>query len=144
MANYANLLATIAANVYTNHNNEVTAAMAKAAMDSMVASLGAGYQFLGVATIDTDPGTPDQRVFYLAGPGTYTHFDGLEIRANRLGILKWSDEWVAEEIEGLGGADQWIEVDQTGLYVVDEQMNIGFQVDKYGAAGIGIVNFSIE
>ena len=29
MANYANLLATIAANIYTNHNNEVTAEMVK-------------------------------------------------------------------------------------------------------------------
>lgn len=144
MSNYTNLLATIAANIYTNGNNEVTAAMVKAALDAMVGSLGAGFQFIGVATPETDPGTPDQRVFYLAGPGTYTHFDGIEIHANRLGILKWSDEWVAEEIESLGGADEWIKVDQSGLYVVDEQLNIGFQVDKDGAAGIGIVKYTIE
>ena len=35
MANYANLLATIAANIYTNHNNEVTAEMVKTAVDAM-------------------------------------------------------------------------------------------------------------
>lgn len=144
MANYANLLATIAANIYTNGNQEVTAAMAKAALDSMVGSLGVGFQFAGVATPETNPNTPDQRVFYLAGPGTYPNFGGLEIGANRLGVLRWDEEWTAEVIEGVGGAEQWIEVDQNGFYIIDEQLNIGFRVDKDGAAGVGIVKFSIE
>lgn len=39
MANYANLLATIAANIYTNNNNEVTASMVKSAMDQVVGAL---------------------------------------------------------------------------------------------------------
>lgn len=76
MANYANLLAAIAANVYTNHNQEVTAAMVESALQSMVSSLGDGYQFVGIATPSTSPGTPDERVFYIAAPGTYTNFGG--------------------------------------------------------------------
>ena len=77
MANYANLLATIAANIYTNNNNEVTAAMVKSAVDQTVASLGAGYQFMGVATPATNPGTPDGKYYYLASrAGTYSYFGG--------------------------------------------------------------------
>lgn len=35
----------------------------------------AGYRFMGIATPDTDPGTPSQDVFYIATQaGTYTHF----------------------------------------------------------------------
>lgn len=93
MANYANLLATIAANIYTNHNNEVTAAMVEAALTSMVASLGDGYQFAGVATPATDPATPDAQLFFLAGsPGTYTDFldsnsDPIEVSDGELAFI---------------------------------------------------------
>lgn len=81
MANYANLLATIAANIYTNGNNEVTAAMVKTAVDQMVASLGAGYQFMGVAhPADTPTGYADLKCYWIAyEPGTYTDFGGQTI-----------------------------------------------------------------
>lgn len=94
MANYANLLATIAANIYTNNNNEVTASMVKAAVDQMVASLGAGYQFMGFAGPTTNPGTPDARVFYIAtAPGTYTHFNGEVVGENTITILRYDSGW---------------------------------------------------
>lgn len=88
MANYANLLATIAANIYTNGNNEVTAAMVKTAVDSMVASLGAGYQFMGVATPATNPSNPDAKQFYIAGEaGTYSNFGGAVLEDGEIGLL---------------------------------------------------------
>ena len=84
MANYSNLLATIAANVYTNGNNEVTAAMVKAALDAVVAALAAGFLPKGVATPATDPQSPDEKVQYLATtPGTYTNFGGIVLRRGR-------------------------------------------------------------
>lgn len=100
MANYANLLATIAANIYTNGNNEVTAAMVKTAVDAMVASLGTGYQFMGVATPKTTPPTsPDYPCFYIASePGTYTDFpdsnsDPLEVYDGEVAIFQWDTSW---------------------------------------------------
>ena len=62
MAAYDNLRAVIAANVYQNNNNEVTADMVKAAMNAMVASLGAEFQFGGVAKPTDNPGTQDYKV----------------------------------------------------------------------------------
>lgn len=101
MANYANLLATIAANIYTNNNNEVTAAMVKTAVDQMVASLGAGYQYMGVAIPATNPGTPDYKCFYIAStPGTYTNFGGLVVKIGEVAVLKYDTAWSKEDIGG--------------------------------------------
>ena len=94
MANYANLLATIAANIYANHNNEVSADMVKAACNAMVTSLGVGYQFMGTAIPTTDPGTPDQKVCYLAvQPGTYTHFGGIEVDGEAIYFFRYITAW---------------------------------------------------
>lgn len=91
MANYANLLATIAANIYTNGNQEVTAAMVKSAINALVASLGAGYQFMGVAhPTDTPSGYSDLRAFWLAGDaGTYTNFGGLVLADGEVAVIKY-------------------------------------------------------
>jgi len=39
----------------------------------LINSLTVGYQFMGVATPSTSPGTPDQNVFYIGGAGTYAN-----------------------------------------------------------------------
>ena len=60
----------------------------------MVTTLGAGYQFAGVATKDTNPGTPDAKVFYIAnGKGTYTNFGSLEVTEDEVVVLYYDTEW---------------------------------------------------
>lgn len=110
MANYANLLATIAANIYTNNNNEVTAAMVKSAVDAMVASMGAGYQFNGIATPATNPSNPDAKQFYIAcQPGTYTNFGGATVEKYELAILKGSGNSWTKEVASDGSEFRTIE-----------------------------------
>lgn len=101
MAAYDNLRAVIAANVYQNNNNEVTADMVKAAMEAMVASLGAEFQFGGVADPDDNPGTPDYKVAYLAStPGTYTNFGGKILAEGEVAILLWNGSaWSKKETD---------------------------------------------
>ena len=101
MANYASLYAAIAANIYTNHEGQVTAEMVKAACNSIVNSLGYGYQFRGAAAPgDAGPGSIDQRVFYIAStPGTYSGFGGLTLAANEVALLKWDTEWHKETLD---------------------------------------------
>ena len=104
MAAYDNLRAVIAANVYQNNNNEVTADMVKAAMNAMVASLGAEFQFGGVAEPTDNPGTPDYKVAYLAAtPGTYTNFGGITLADGEVAILKWNGSW-SKETTGIATA----------------------------------------
>ena len=97
MAAYDNLRAVIAANVYQNNNNEVTADMVKTAMNEMVNSLGAEFQFGGVAEPGDNPGTPDYKVAYLASvPGTYSNFGGIVVNDGEVAILKWAGSWSKE------------------------------------------------
>lgn len=53
-----------------------------------------GYAFMGVATPETNPSTPDQKVFYIAnGKGTYTKFGGIEVVENEAVILYYDTVW---------------------------------------------------
>lgn len=94
MANYQLLKADIDEKVYQNGQQEITGANLNSVLNAMVTTLGAEYQFAGVATIDTNPGTPDAKVFYIAnGKGTYTNFGGLEVTEDEVVVLYWDTAW---------------------------------------------------
>lgn len=102
MGNYTNLKSTIDTNIKTNGNEEITGAILNTVLNSMVSSLGAGYQFMGVATTSTNPGTPDAKVFYLAyTPGTYTNFNGIVVTG--LCVLKYDTAWSKDDLPSGGG-----------------------------------------
>ena len=102
MANYSNLKSAIDTNIKTNGNEEITGAILNTVLNSMVTSLGAGYQFMGVATTSTNPGTPDAKVFYLAyTPGTYTNFNGIAVTG--LCVLKYDTAWSKDDLPSGGG-----------------------------------------
>lgn len=102
MANYSNLKSAIDTNIKTNGNEEITGAILNTVLNSMVSSLGAGYQYMGVATTSTNPGTPDAKVFYLAyTPGTYTNFNGIAVTG--LCVLKYDTAWSKDDLPSGGG-----------------------------------------
>lgn len=98
MANYETLKSAITAVIKQNGNNEITGQLLQQSLLSMINSLGVGYQFVDIATPLTNPGTPDQRVFYIASEaGTYTNFldsnsDPLEV-GEGITILKYDTYW---------------------------------------------------
>ena len=105
MSNYNSLKTTINANVKTNGNQEITGAVMNSVLTAMVNNLGAGYQYMGVATPSTDPGTPDARVFYIATTaGTYANFGGLQVSDGQVAILKWDTAWHKEVTGAATGA----------------------------------------
>ena len=94
MSNYNTLKATINADIKQNGNQEITGSVLNSVLNQMVNILGTGYQFAGIATPATNPGTPDAKVFYIAnGKGTYTNFGGLEVTEDEVVILYWDTEW---------------------------------------------------
>lgn len=94
MSNYSNLKTAIANVVKTNGNNEITGALLQQTLFAMVNSLAAGYIFAGVAQTSTNPGTPDQRVFYIAmTPGVYSNFNGVSLIAGQIGIFYYDSQW---------------------------------------------------
>lgn len=94
MANYATLKAAIQAVIYENGNQEITGSVMQATLLAMVNSLGAGYQYAGIATPETDPGTPDARIYYIAfTAGTYVNFGGIIVNENEVVFLRYDSEW---------------------------------------------------
>lgn len=63
-------------------------------------ALSKGYLFAGVATTDTNPGTPDSKVFYIAnGKGIYTNFGGLEVTDDDdFAIFTYDNAWAKSNV----------------------------------------------
>lgn len=99
MANYNTLKTAIQEVIKTNGNEEITGQVLQDSLVAMINSLGAGYQFVGVATPETNPGTPDQNVFYIGGAGTYSNFGtAIEIPQGSLCVFAYNGNWVKNTI----------------------------------------------
>lgn len=93
MANYETLKTAIQQVVKTNGNNEITGLLLQQSLLAMINSLGVGYQYVGIATPSTNPGTPDAKVFYFAfANGVYPNFGDLSLN-NEIAILYYDTEW---------------------------------------------------
>lgn len=85
MANYSNLNNSIKAVIKQNGTNDITGQLMQDVLTTIVGTLGRFAQFAGVAIPSTNPGTPDQTVFYLATQvGTYVNFGGVTISGTRI------------------------------------------------------------
>lgn len=99
MSNYNSLKTTIDTNIKQNGRQEITGQILNSVLNQMVTSLGAGYQFMGVATPETNPSTPDQKVFYLAATsGTYANFSNLHIDENEIAVLIYDTTWQKKKL----------------------------------------------
>lgn len=102
MSDYNSLKAAINANIRKNGRQEITGQVLNGILRAMVDALGAGFTFRAVASPDTDPGSTDSRVFYIATtPGAYEHMGGIEIEEGEVAILKFYDNAWHKEPTGL-------------------------------------------
>lgn len=143
MANYANLKSDIAGVIRTNNNEEITGDILQEQLLGMVDSLGAGFQYKGVATPTTAPGTPDENVFYIASTaGTYTNFGSLAVAEGEVAILKYNGSW-AKEVTGAATAAQITQLGQEiDNIVADDGDEEGEDFHIADPGGQAIVRFS--
>lgn len=110
MSKWSTLKAAIANVIKTNGTQAITGSVLQNVLNNIVSSLGENYQFVGIATTLTNPGTPDGNVFYLAGEGIYTNFSNLVINTGQLGILIWNGSWSKQTLEiGAGSGNMILE-----------------------------------
>lgn len=86
------LKAAIAAAIKANGNNEITGAIMQVVLNTIVSTVGANRTFVGIANENTNPGTPDSNVFYIAyKAGNYVNFQSeasnLTVKPGELAIL---------------------------------------------------------
>lgn len=100
MANNELLKASICNVIKANYNEEITGDIMQQTLLAMVAALSVGYQFVGIATPSTNPGTPDQKVFYIASEsGEYPHFNNIEVGDNEIAIMTYDSQWQGIKVE---------------------------------------------
>lgn len=92
MGNYVQLKQAIANVIKTNGNQEITGAIMQNVLNTIVSTVGANRTFVGIANKNTNPGTPDGNVFYIAyTAGNYVNFQSgagyLTVKPGELAIL---------------------------------------------------------
>lgn len=85
--------------IYDNNVSGLTAVNVKGALDELVMRLKDEFSYKGIAQPTTNPGTPDQNVFYLAGEGTYANFSNISVDKGELAVLHWNGTWSKQSLK---------------------------------------------
>lgn len=94
MANWQILKAAIADVIKTNGNQEITGQVLQNVLNNIISNLGANATFAGIATPETNPGTPDQNVFYIASSdGIYSNFNGITLKGEVVILSNKNGNW---------------------------------------------------
>ena len=92
-------------------------------IDSMVSD---GFAFMGTAVltpIPTNPGTPDQKMVYIAvEPGIYTNFGNLVVADGEVALLKYDSSWT-KETTGIASQAKLTKVESEAIYDVSAHNN---------------------
>lgn len=108
MGGYEELIAGIKDVVRRNGRREITGDALQQVLVGMVSAIGANSAFAGVANPETDPGSPDANVFWIAAqPGTYKHFGNAVVTASAV-LSNETGEWVATPLNFGGGGDMTV------------------------------------
>ena len=107
---------------------------AQNASDIITSMTNAGYVFAGVATIATNPGTPDAKVFYIAnGKGTYEKFGGINVTEDDVVVLYWDTAW-HKVATGIASQEKLSELvkKNAGVNLFDESNSYAGILDENG------------
>ena len=98
MGNYEELKQAIADVIKTNGNQEITGAILQKTLKTIISTVGSYATFAGIATPETNPGTPDQNVFYIAlQNGTYINFNSIILQDEVAIIVNRNNKWQKEK-----------------------------------------------
>lgn len=141
MSAFSTLLALINAQIKTNGLKAITGAKLNGVLVQMVNELGSGYQFIDIATPATDPGTPDENVWYIASQaGTYTNFGGIIVNENEVCALVWNGSWT-KKVTGAATAAQVSQLGQfTSSFVDVSQYDAGLRLMMVGGSVVADTN----
>lgn len=94
------------------YNRSQVDALLQGIVDSIASLSESGYLFSGVVTSETNPGTPDAKVFYIAnGKGTYTNFGGIQVTEDEVVVLYYDTSW-HKEATGIASQEKLTELEQ--------------------------------
>lgn len=97
MGNYEQLKQAVSDVIKTNGNQEITGKIMQNALLSIIATVGSNATFAGIAIPSTNPGTPDQNVFWIASTnGIYSNFNAIEVNDEVVIFTNKTGSWVKQ------------------------------------------------
>lgn len=128
MGNYENLKAAIADVITTNVNNEITGAVLRQVLQTMVSSIGGNATFGGVVTPETNVGTPDQNVFYVAKtPGTYQYMGGVTVEMGEIAFFtNKNNQWNVQTVVLYENFSSFVQGDSFDVIAHDDNVEVEF------------------
>lgn len=101
MNEYNALKDAIRAAIKPNGEYALTAQVLQNILIAIVNSFGKGYQFMGIATADTEPGEPDEKEFYVGFAGEYANFvsETVTVPVGGVVIFLYDTEWHANVVK---------------------------------------------
>lgn len=95
MGNYEQLKQAVSDVIKTNGNQEISGAIMQNTLLSIISTIGNNATFAGIAVPETNPGMPDQNVFYIASqPGNYSNFGNIKLVDQVLILTNKNGYWV--------------------------------------------------
>lgn len=100
MGKYEQLKQIISGAIKANGNQEISGAILQNSLLSIISTIGANATFAGIATPTTNPGTPDQNVFYIAYEnGIYSNFGGVTLNEEVVIFSNKDGSWEKKQTE---------------------------------------------
>lgn len=94
MGNFEELKQAVSNVIKTNGNQEITGAILQNALLTIISTIGNNVTFAGIATPETNPGTPDRNVFYIASTdGLYSNFNGITLKGEVAILSNKNGNW---------------------------------------------------
>lgn len=131
MGNYEELKQAVSNVIKTNGNQEITGATMQNTLLSIISTVGINATFAGIAKPTTNPGTPDQNVFYIASEnGTYSNFNGITLNDEVVIFSNKNGSWEKTNA-GLATQNKLLELESktVGIIVTHEYTNESYDVN---------------
>lgn len=102
MGNYEQLKQAVSDVIKSNGTQAITGQVLQNTLLTIINTIGGNMQFAGVANVNTNPGTPDQNLFWIASQsGTYVNFGNIVLNPGESAVLTWKNGAFAKAILGL-------------------------------------------
>lgn len=102
MGNYEQLKQAVSKVIKSNGTQAITGQVLQNTLLTIINTIGGNMQFAGVANVNTNPGTPDQNLFWIASQsGTYVNFGNIVLNPGESAVLTWKNGAFAKAILGL-------------------------------------------
>ena len=131
MGNYEQLKQAVFDVIKTNGNQEITGAILQNTLLSIISTIGINATFAGIAKPTTNPGTPDQNVFYIASEnGTYSNFNGVTLNDEVVIFSNKNGSWEKTNA-GLATQNKLLELESktVGIIVTHEFTTESYDVN---------------